>query len=389
MLDRETELNVVVEDIMKRDLNGTKSSTGENGHSSSYSGTERMLQMPQRRVRFTWKRALGIGKSPRKNANFSLSEYSPSESSGNGGSGNMPRAPAGAEDDGSSQNDPKKLDMLLLMAKCSVPALFVLVSAIIAIPLNENGLSDFAREATEEFAGGALVVTYAFELTKGYRLKDEAGDYDKRLILWTFLGTVVSAQIQTFAQGMWPYEMISGDTVRWVPDENCTEWQPVTHANCTLLPVLDTIQFGDAVPFAIAFFVDGVVLGYDAEPMDINIPAYLPPTQRMWRRIKPAFSVLTLVVSIDNAVDGIGMYQRLDKDTMPTWMYYALFIAAIYAGGIVTASIRKIPHEGVQAAWFAFGALSILVGGMELAMNGFTTWVLFGFIFVWLILLCG
>ena len=83
------------------------------------------------------------------------------------------------------------------------------------------------------------------------------------------------------------------------------------------------------------------------------------------------------------------MYQRLDKDTMPTWMYYALFIFCIYLGGIVTLGIRKIPSPGVQAAWFAFGALSILISGMELAMHGFTTWVLAGFLFVWLILLAG
>ena len=300
-----------------------------------------------------------------------------------GGGVQMSEIPASAGD------EPEELDQLLLMAKCSVPAFFVLLSGLIAIPINESGMSEFAREASEEFAGGALVVTYAFELTKGYRIKGEDGELSKTLVLWTLFGTIFSAQLQSLAQGMWPYETISGDVLKMLPDPNCTI-PPELTTNCTLIPVLDTIQFGDAVPFAIAFFVDGVVLAYDAAPVDNSaIPAYLPAYQRMWRRIKPAFSVLTIVVSIDNAVDGIGMYQRLDKDTMPTWMYYALFIFCIYLGGIVTLGIRKIPSPGVQAAWFAFGALSILISGMELAMHGFTTWVLAGFLFVWLILLAG
>lgn len=95
------------------------------------------------------------------------------------------------------------------------------------------------------------------------------------------------------------------------------------------------------------------------------------------------------MVSIDNGVDGVGMYQRLDLTAMPAWLYYAWFIGCIFAGGAFTALVRKIPSEGLNAAWFAFGALSILDGGMELAENGFTTWVMLGFLFVWGILLMG
>ena len=136
-----------------------------------------------------------------------------------------------------------------------------------------------------------------------------------------------------------------------------------------------------------------MVLAYDAEPTE---PFILPPgasfaekARLQWRRVKPAFSVLTLVVSIDNAIDGIGMYQRLDADTMPRWLYYVVFVIVIYLGGVVTLLIRKIPHEGVQALWYAFGAFSILDGGMELADDGLTTSVLIGFIMVWAILLYG
>lgn len=62
---------------------------------------------------------------------------------------------------------------------------------------------------------------------------------------------------------------------------------------------------------------------------------------------------------------------------------------AIYLGGVVTALVRQIPSDGVQAAWFALGAFSLLDGGLELAQNGLTEFVLIGFMIVWAILLAG
>ena len=55
----------------------------------------------------------------------------------------------------------------------------------------------------EQIAGGALIVTYAFELTKGYILRDAAGEVCLRLIACTLAGTIVSGQLQTAAQGFW------------------------------------------------------------------------------------------------------------------------------------------------------------------------------------------
>ena len=56
----------------------------------------------------------------------------------------------------------KKIDWVLVMLKCTVPALFVVLAAIIALPLN-NWLSSDLIQSTEHVAGGALIVTYAFE----------------------------------------------------------------------------------------------------------------------------------------------------------------------------------------------------------------------------------
>lgn len=255
----------------------------------------------------------------------------------------------------------------LVMVKCTVPALFVILSAAIAIPLDEV-LTDMMRESTEQIAGGALIVTYAFELTKGYQLRMADGKgYDKWKVCMSMLGTVISAQLQTAAQGFFPWGFLH--------DQG------------------DELDAGDAVPFAIAFFVDGVVLAYDAEPTEVVVvPAGASVRERIriqWRRIRPCFSVLTLVVSIDNAVDGVGMYQHLDEDLMPRWIYYIGFVVVIYLGGVVTLLIRHVQSEGLQALWYAFGAFSILVGGMELADDGLTTSVLFGFILVWAILMLG
>ena len=59
------------------------------------------------------------------------------------------------------------------------------------------------------------------------------------------------------------------------------------------------------------------------------------------------------VVSIDNTVDGIGMYPHLDPEFMPPVMYYVAFTIVIYVGGVITLLIRRIPSEGLQAMWCA------------------------------------
>ena len=61
------------------------------------------------------------------------------------------------------QETERRVDLLLLLAKCSVPALFVAVGGAVAIP-GDAFLTDGMRRATEEMAGGALIVTYAFEV---------------------------------------------------------------------------------------------------------------------------------------------------------------------------------------------------------------------------------
>mmetsp|Transcript_47387 Transcript_47387/g.101157 ORF Transcript_47387/g.101157 Transcript_47387/m.101157 type:complete len:98 (-) Transcript_47387:325-618(-) len=94
-------------------------------------------------------------------------------------------------------------------------------------------------------------------------------------------------------------------------------------------------------------------------------------------------------MSIDNAIDGIGMYKKLDSALMPAWTYYAIFVCAIYAGGIFSIGVQRVPSAALQAAWYAFGAFAILDGGMELATGGLTTFVLTGFLAVWLLLIYG
>ena len=102
----------------------------------------------------------------------------------------------------------------LVMVKCTVPALFVILSAAIAIPLDEV-LTDMMRESTEQIAGGALIVTYAFELTKGYQLRMADGKgYDKWKVCMSMLGTVISAQLH-----LWPFHHLMKNVLiksRWV-----------------------------------------------------------------------------------------------------------------------------------------------------------------------------
>ncbi|EOD20043.1 hypothetical protein EMIHUDRAFT_451068 [Emiliania huxleyi CCMP1516] len=132
-------------------------------------------------------------------------------------------------------------DWLLVLAKCTVPAFFVAASGAVAIPVNKalgdgEGAEFFRKarshHASEEFAGGALIVTYAIELSQGYITKKD-GALSRKLALW-------------------PYEFIDSDG------------DP------------DNAEAGDAIPFALGaslsacgFFVDGVVLACE--------PPHRPP----------------------------------------------------------------------------------------------------------------
>ena len=123
-------------------------------------------------------------------------------------------------------------------------------------------------------------------VTKSYRLRDEDGKYSRKLVLMSVLGTVVSAQLQTAAQGFFPWGFLHGG-------------QNAAPEGCNHHKKTDDLDAGDAVPFLIAFFVDGVVLAYDAEPTE---PFVAPAGcgwgtwwRLQWTRLKPAFSVLTLV----------------------------------------------------------------------------------------------
>lgn len=256
----------------------------------------------------------------------------------------------------------KDVDWILLMVKCSVPAFFVIISACIAIPLNGT-MGESASIATEHFAAGALIVTWGFELTPGYKLKAPGSNkMCPRLVAASFLGSFAAGTLFTASQNMWPYGETSAGT-----------------AGANASP-----KFADAVSFMIAFFVDGVVLANDAVETKETFKG-LP----ILTRIRPAFTVLTLVVSIDNAVDGIGMYQKLDTSTMPAICYYVLFVGMIYAGGIFTLYIQKVDSPMLHSFWFSFGAFAILDAGLQLATEGLTTAVLAGFLFVWGILCLG
>jgi len=257
-------------------------------------------------------------------------------------------------------------DWLLVLAKCTVPAFFVAASGAVAIPVNkalgDGEGAEFFRKASEEFAGGALIVTYAIELSQGYITKKD-GALSRKLVAATLIGTIFSGQLQALGQALWPYEFIDSDG------------DP------------DNAEAGDAIPFALGFFVDGVVLAY--EPT-VRPPDKLCRCRSLWRRVRPAFtSVLTFVMSIDNAVDGFGMYQKLDRAAMPAWGYYACFVLSIYLGGALTILVQRVPSLALQSFWYAFGAFAILDGGLELASDGLSTFVLIGFIFVWLMLFAG
>mmetsp|Transcript_44483 Transcript_44483/g.144396 ORF Transcript_44483/g.144396 Transcript_44483/m.144396 type:complete len:94 (-) Transcript_44483:543-824(-) len=79
-------------------------------------------------------------------------------------------------------------------------------------------------------------------------------------------------------------------------------------------------------------------------------------------------------MSIDNAVDGFGMYQKLDRAAMPAWGYYACFVLSIYLGGALGGDMEEI-YAGDMGRYddYARFVLSIYLGGTLGTWRGQTT----------------
>ena len=135
---------------------------------------------------------------------------------------------------------------------------------------------------------------------------------------------------------------------------------------------------GRTVSFFFVFFIDGVVLAYDDNPVAMD--------SKLVKQL-----ILSAVFSIDNLLDGLGLVPVLqDAFGDGWWGIMVLFSVCVLLGAVCTACLRKfLPDPFVHLMWFCLGTTTILYGAMELLTKGLEWPALVGMCLVWLVLFCG
>jgi hypothetical protein len=135
---------------------------------------------------------------------------------------------------------------------------------------------------------------------------------------------------------------------------------------------------GMTVAFFFAFFIDGVVLAYDDNPVAMD--------SKLVKQL-----ILSAVFSIDNLLDGLGLVPVLqDAFGDGWWFIMVLFSGCVLLGAVCTACLRRfLPHPLVHLLWFCLGTTTILYGAMELLTKGLEWPAVVGMCLVWLVLFCG
>ena len=136
---------------------------------------------------------------------------------------------------------------------------------------------------------------------------------------------------------------------------------------------------GATVAYFIGFYVDGVCLAYDDEPVAFN--------RKLIKKL-----ILSAVFSIDNLLDGFGLAPVLREAFGPMWWSAVMlaFSGCVLLGAVVTAYLRYyIESPVVHVAYFSASTTAILYGALELTDRGLTLWVAAGMALVWFVLFVG
>ena len=261
--------------------------------------------------------------------------------------------------------------LAIALVPSSVPAMVLLLALAIAIGIGE--LPEALGEAFEQIAGGALLITYMKELLpKVMAQGDAAVEYVAtgkpakaitRTKIWTTLLMVACISASAIAQ-------------------SAAAGFPGMHHNTTESGSADAkpkFTPASTIAYFIGFFVDGVVLAYDENPVrcDVTLVKKL---------------VMSLVFAIDNLLDGFGLCPVLKEafGDEVWWVVMIIFSGCVLAGATFTACLRYfVPNPVFHLVWLSLATTSILVGALELMQHGLSVFVMVGIAAVWIVLFVG
>ena len=256
------------------------------------------------------------------------------------------------------------------LVPATVPAFVLIIALGIAVGIGE--LPEALGNAFEQIAGGALLITYMKELfPKVMESGDPAvsaiikGSTDKSTVMHAKIAVTIlivlsiatSAVLQTAAAGF--------------PGLNPEESGSGAGAENNFTPAATIAYF-------IGFFVDGVVLAYDDEPVACDLSL----VKKM---------IMSLVFAIDNLLDGFGLVPVL-KEAFGEywWVIMFVFSGCVIAGALTTAMLRHcIPSPLFHTCFLSLATTSILVGALELTPHGLSVYVCVGMVAVWFVLFVG
>merc|ERR1740138_1775029 len=141
----------------------------------------------------------------------------------------------------------------------------------------------------------------------------------------------------------------------------------------------ETFTPAATIAYFIGFFVDGVVLAYDDQP--IRFDASL---------IKKL--IMSLVFAVDNLLDGFGLVPVLKQayGAQYWWVVMLLFSCSVIAGAMCTALVRYFVLSPVfHLCYLSLATTSIFVGALELTSHGLSVYVMVGIALVWMVLFVG
>lgn len=292
----------------------------------------------------------------------------------------------GEDDEDAQHNLTLRQHLMIALIPALVPSGVLLLATGIAGAM--GGLAPVTRNFFEQVAGGALLITYLKEifpqvLSMYEEVVDDLGP-TMRSTRWVkyrqWLGItgvlVLALAVSTIAQA--GAEGFPGVRYKLLETINGTGYPDLTAKKTRSTDAASKFTPGDTVPYFLGFFVDGVCLAYDDNPIALNI--------KLVKRL-----ALSFVLAIDNLLDGFGLVPVLqDAFGGGWWAIMLAFSMCVLLGAIVTALLRTYVRSHLfHLAWFAFSTLSLLDGALELSPHGLTVYVTVGMVVVWLVLFIG
>jgi hypothetical protein len=274
--------------------------------------------------------------------------------------------------------------LVIGLVPSTVPAGVLLVALGVGAALGVQTPSE--RNGFEQIAGGALLITYVKEIfPANLAMFEEVVDSFGP----TTVKTRRSKVLKTFGAWFLLCTAIMASAVLQAGFEGFPGMLPPRTTLCN--PAIDTVARhpnplstrtftpGDTVPYFLGFMVDGVVLAYDDNPVQLNL--------KLVKRL-----ILSGVLAFDNFLDGFGLVPVL-RDAFGGdvwWVVMILFSLCVLFGATLTAFLRHcIQSPMFHMVYFAATTISIIDGAMELTKMGFTVYVAVGAILVWFFLLLG